>query len=185
MGTTLYNLMHGTNPLSQSLLRALELERASVKGWCRFRDCYVQRTGEGGFEIHLLTRAGGLNRADYVAPIALLQQHPLYLRDFELASDKTYATFVYRVPESALAEIEEAVRRDPKIVPDPFAERMDAFLNRMKNEPNHPEVLRVHKVMEPTIRKVQAAMDRGARGVGIVDDDGGTSVPGVFVLGDP
>jgi hypothetical protein len=76
----------------------------------RYRDAYpVLR--EGAWEFHVLTRAGGPNRAELKEGIAYMQASPLYIDDEDESYDTTYATFRFRPPPDAaevVARLEEA-----------------------------------------------------------------------------
>lgn len=100
---SMYNLMHGTNPLSDVLLAMLGLKRGDVG---RFRDCYLARGDERSEErspadplrIVVYTRNGGGNRDDYAEVSEALAKHPLYLTDYDADHDCTYASYVFSVP---------------------------------------------------------------------------------------
>lgn len=64
----------------------------------RFRDAWVEPGEDGALLIHLYTRNGAGNRADYAAVIAALRAHPGYVRDADDGHDPTYASFWFRVP---------------------------------------------------------------------------------------
>ena len=64
----------------------------------RFRDAWVEPDADGQLLIHVYTRNGGGNRADYAPVNADLAAHPLYVRDADDSFDPTYASFWFRVP---------------------------------------------------------------------------------------
>ena len=141
---TLYNLLHGKNPMSGVLLHMLGIDQKGER-WRsgRFRDIYLNATGT---EIVLYTRNGGGNRehnepesepgpechctgctATYHLP-----SHPNYLRDWDDDFDRTYAYFAFSVPEEfkALADFLKP-GEDPKSV----GERFQKTLAEMKAMP--------------------------------------------------
>lgn len=94
---TMYNLVHGMNPLSVRLLAMLGL---TIADFGRFRDTEFNRvvSNEGeyiGLRIVVLTRIGGNNRYDYHDTIALLRSHESYLDDADDDFDSTYARFLF------------------------------------------------------------------------------------------
>lgn len=88
---SLYNALHGTNPLSQIFLGMLGLSTGEVG---RFRDCHLCDEG-----IAVYTRNGGGNREDYQFVFDTLSEHPNYIRDEDDSFDCTYATIYFSIPE--------------------------------------------------------------------------------------
>ena len=86
---SLYNMLHGQNPLTGLLLAVLGNPEIP-----RLRDTHIT---DG--EICIYTRAGGNNRESYEDEIAALQQHPLYVGDENDDFDCTYATFRFKIPD--------------------------------------------------------------------------------------
>jgi len=72
----------------------------------RFRDAWIERTALGQFFIHVYTRNGGANRADYADQIAWMRRHPWFQRDEEDSFDSTYASFWFLVPPDRTAKLE-------------------------------------------------------------------------------
>jgi hypothetical protein len=147
---SLYNIVHGVNPFAGAWMMALQLKPISVG---RFRDCYLQRSGDG-LEIHVFTRNGGFNRSDYEAITAQLQAHKLYVRDFDEEFDSTYATYVFRVPEEILQYVAQIVQMNPEAVPDLPGKRFADFMQLMQTNPDDPQVQRVREAMRPTIEAI-------------------------------
>ena len=120
----MYNLIHGVNPMTPILLKALDMRygKISPEGkWHpgRFRDIHL--SGDGT-TIILFTRNGGGNRKCYEGIKAceeadeglcfaftrdtcpprmneLLKTHPLYIKDYDDDYDSTYAYFEFKTPE--------------------------------------------------------------------------------------
>lgn len=96
---SLYNMVMGTDPAVPAILSMLFLWPEDVPP--RFRDASIVDF-EGEWRICVLTRQGGGNRSDYDKSNRELQEHPLYIRDYDEPSDTTYATFEFRFPEEYL-----------------------------------------------------------------------------------
>ena len=130
---SLYSLMHGENPLKNVLKHMLELDTPNSFRSGRFRDIYIDETGD---RIILHTRNGGGNRDCYCDNSFIsveekivewegekhcenclyvingkLKTHPNYIEDHDDDSDFTYANFVFSIPEKyklAVAELFKA-----------------------------------------------------------------------------
>lgn len=104
----LYNMIFGTNPLSDAVLATLGLTRGDCG---RFRDCFVANG-----EIAVYTRNGGGNREQYQETIDELAKHPCYLRDEDDDFDRTYATIYFSFPKEyaeALKMVDSGVKFNP------------------------------------------------------------------------
>jgi len=122
---SMYNLLHGVNPLATVLEAILGLDfndrdpggmpewedcydeealadyvRRSVEAryWPtgRFRDIWVEPDGK---TICLYTRNGGGNREWMQHVFDILRQHPYYQSDEDDDFDETYASIYFRVPD--------------------------------------------------------------------------------------
>lgn len=113
----LYNMIFGTNPLSDLLLATLGLTRNDVG---RFRDTYIANG-----EIAVYTRNGGGNREDYMPDFS---KHPCYLRDEDDDYDCTYATIYFSYPAEYAADLKKLEAGEPF---DPDARWM-ALLDSLK-----------------------------------------------------
>lgn len=149
----MYNLLHGVNPASLFLLRALELRHHKFNPdgkWPtgRFRDIHI--SGEGD-KIILFTRNGGGNREcwEYEGckgasipaihdPDCLvyvnwnLTQHPNYITDYDDDFDCTYASFEFKVPET-LDDLLEKLLDAQGGPPRPFRERFTEVMDEIKS----------------------------------------------------
>ena len=122
---SLYNALHGFNPGAAFVLQLLG---KTSTDFARFRDAFVGADGN----LYVFTRLGGNNRESYESEIAELQTDPLYVRDFDDDFDSTYATFVFRVPDTATAEDREWVIRLAKIRNGSLEEKTLAAVERIK-----------------------------------------------------
>lgn len=164
---SLYNMLHGRNPLTPVILGWLGL---TEEGCGRFRDVYVAKADDGLPRVLVYTRNGGGNRECFCKSdtqhnsgeghctpryTAALQEHPLYESDSDDDYDRTYATFVFRVPEawrdSALALLEDG--------PTP-AEKWDRLLTKLYGaDKSDPEVRRALDAMTPTLEAIQRVLE--------------------------
>lgn len=104
---SLYNMVHGFNPLAAMVLAMVGIEASAVP---RFRDAYYD-----GEHLCIHTRTGGGNRPYYESPQSYrdetgedsaggcwnedLRALPGFVRDEDDDYDSTYATFYFEVPE--------------------------------------------------------------------------------------
>ena len=150
---TLYNILHGVNPGSMILLKALDLQHHKLNPdgeWPtgRFRDIHLSGNGS---RIILFTRNGGGNRdcwelegcRDATESAAhnhgclvyvnwKLNQHPSYVKDYDDDYDSTYAHFEFRVPE----ELDDALDKLLEIQggpPQSLFEKFTAVMEEMKS----------------------------------------------------
>lgn len=87
-------MLCGVNPAAMRLLTAIGLPLDNVP---RFRDVWVNKELT---EVTVHTRTGGGNREEYEQENAVLQAHPLYLRDADDVFDCTFADFTFRLPKA-------------------------------------------------------------------------------------
>lgn len=108
---SLYNTVHGVNPATFFILPMLGKHPDEYP---RFRDCFMEerefklvddmpvmtptQAGKSGV-ICVLTRVGGGNREDYAESIKELQSMNGYIADYDDPFDRTFATFVFTVPD--------------------------------------------------------------------------------------
>ena len=90
---SLYNMLFGTNPSADQLLKLLDATR---EDFGRFRDVYVE---DGFIVVH--TRCGGGNREDYFPD--WVEDHPWYSHDEDGSFDNTYADIYFKVPDDKYA----------------------------------------------------------------------------------
>ncbi len=97
----MYNMIHGVNPATFFILPMLGKHPDEYP---RFRDCFATDN-----HIEVLTRVGGGNREDYQESIEILRAMDGYIEDRDEEWDRTYATFVFAVPERWKADYEKIV----------------------------------------------------------------------------
>ena len=97
----LYNVVLGTRPESSLLLQLLTNSTTQAFEVGRFRDAWVERSGDW-LDIRVHTRNGGGNRRDQAKAIASMRAHPWYERDSDEVYDVSYASFWFRVPVERL-----------------------------------------------------------------------------------
>lgn len=95
---SLYNMLHGVNPLSDIILASLGLTSGDFG---RFRDVYMDQDESGNDRIRVHTRCGGGNRESYEDVIDTMRGHKHFLFDEDDDFDCTYCDFVFSVPEHA------------------------------------------------------------------------------------
>lgn len=171
----LYNILHGMNPASMILLRALGLRHHKFNPdgkWPtgRFRDIHI--SGEGD-KIILFTRNGGGNRDcwDYEGckdastpethdPGCLvhvnweLTEHPLYVKDYDDDFDSTYASFEFEVPQvlDRILPLDKLLKAQGG-PPRPFRERFREVMDEIKSMP--PEQLEQDPRFKPLTEMIK------------------------------
>ena len=152
---SLYNLIHGVNPMAGFLLPALGLTTNQVP---RFRDCWW--TGE---YIALHTRTGGGNREYYDEPNDDNREGPWnstlravegFSHDEDDNCDSTYATFYYKPSPQLLEVLKGFAATDA--TPE---QRWRSFFDRMQNGSDDPQVARVMEAMKPMIEQIRTALE--------------------------
>ena len=97
----MYNALFGYNELANKLLEILDL---SKEDFGRFRDCYLS---EDKKRIIVYTRCGGGNREYYQEIFDKMEQHPLYLTDYDDDFDSTYASIEFKLPDKYISTFEK------------------------------------------------------------------------------
>ncbi len=154
---SMYNLIHGVNPLSNALLSLLDLDRARVG---RFRDTFLEKAEDGSLMIAIYTRNGGGNRSDYRHVFDELRAHPLYLHDADDDFDRTYATIWFKAPEEARGMLERIVRLGEEKAP---AEKWRDFFATFNgpNAADDPRVKRVTEALRPVFDAINESINKG------------------------
>ncbi len=83
-----------------------------------------------------------------------LSEHPWYIEDWDDDFDCTYATIAFFVPHKFRAAVDQLVAENPDAVPPSPRERFEAFMAKLQNEPEDPDVRRVMKAVEPIIKAI-------------------------------
>jgi hypothetical protein len=112
---SLYNMVHGVNPLAGVLLNSLDFGHGDIK---RLRDAalYNKDLKDGEYLIRIITRTGGPNRSAYQDSIDKLTTHPAFIRIEDDSYDSTYMYAFFRLPDYILAGLKEAVKTHPELV---------------------------------------------------------------------
>ena len=159
---SLYNMIHGFNPLAGVLLKVLDVTPDRIP---RFRDCYFN-----GEHIVIYTRTGGGNRdyydsrattdsEDYDGPFNEdLRALPGYVRDEDDDYDSTYASFYFTVPEQfnyLLDKLKSMAQKETQ------SERWEASLEKIKTaSPDDPVIQRLTEAMRPVFEGIQSALEK-------------------------
>ena len=96
---SLYNALFGMNPAAGYLLGSLDKTKDDFG---RFRDAYFEKNEDGTGKIIVYTRCGGGNREDYEDVYDEMQDHPLYIKDYDDDFDCTYSYFEFNAPETVI-----------------------------------------------------------------------------------
>lgn len=151
---SLYNMIHGTNPLAPVLLKMLDTHPNSIP---RFRDCYFD-----GEHIVIYTRTGGGNRDFYDEPNDDNKEGPWnsdlramagFVRDEDDDFDCTYASFYFTVPEQfnyLLEKLKSMAQKETQ------SERWEASLERIKTaSPDDALIVRMTEAFAPVFAAIE------------------------------
>ena len=121
---SMYNMINGATP---AVFFILPMLGKHPDEYPRFRDCFLNdgEHPEYNDHIHVYTRTGGGNRADYVEENDAMRAMPGFVVDFDDSYDRTYASWVFEVPEHWKADY-EAIKRGA------WSEVSDEYLAEMK-----------------------------------------------------
>lgn len=164
---SLYNAIHGVNPLAGLLLGFLDLDAAQVP---RFRDVYI--TPDGLIAVH--TRTGGGNRLFYESEERCREEYPEafdgsqeapsgpwnddlrkvagFSHDEDDEFDATYATFFFK-PETDIAPFIEEIQR--VMGSETPAEKWQKLFADMEANRNTPRVARALDAGRPIIEAIE------------------------------
>lgn len=134
---SLYNLLHKIHPIGPELLtHHLGLDPTKVG---RLRDCFPVAPPLGPVgEVHVLTRTGGGNRAEFEREDAYVRKSPYYVSDSDDEYDSTYALFKFRPAPQVVADLKELFEKQPELfITLTFRERFDEALSHL-HDPNSP-----------------------------------------------
>lgn len=142
---SLYNMIHGVNPLAGVLMKMLDITPGIVP---RFRDCYFN-----GEHIVIYTRTGGGNREEYGAENDAMCELPGYVRDEDDDFDSTYASFYYEVPQQfhlLMDKLKSMAQKQTQ------SERWEAALDHIKSaSPDDPVVQRMAEAFKPVFEAIE------------------------------
>lgn len=176
---SLYNMLFGENPFSGLLLDVLGTTKGAIP---RYRDCYLDEKGR----IVIHTRTGGGNREYYENEESCRDNYPEYwegdpetnpsgpwnadlrklpgfLYDRDDDGDRTYANFLYAVPEPFKEQFNLLQRLGAEVNP---AERWQALLDKMRaGDTSDPVVARALAVGEEVMARLKKASEGGGPAV--------------------
>lgn len=111
---SLYNMIHGFNPLAGPLLLSLGLY-PPLDTISRFRDAglYNKDRDEKDYLIRITTRTGGPNRANHQESIYRLTRHECFLREEDDDFDHTYMYFYFKLPPDLAKDLQAAEKKHP------------------------------------------------------------------------
>jgi len=166
---SLYNALHGVNPLAGLLLGFVGISTNDIP---RFRDCYITENGE----IAIHTRTGGGNRAYYESEAERRSNYPEdfeggeapdgpwncdlrkiagFIRDEDDSFDSTYATFYYEPTEDIaplIKQLQEIVTTETP------GEKWQKLFADMEAHRDTPRVARALEVGKPLIDAINHAL---------------------------
>lgn len=174
---SLYNLIHGHNPMAPLLLAVLGLKSGDVP---RYRDCWWDGEHQ---RIAIHTRTGGGNRPFYDSEERCRDNYPEYFPEDKPADhpsgpwnrdlralptfvydedddyDSTYATFYFTVPEPMQWVIPHLTAQDKTP-----GERWQQFMDKMRDPASaeDPQVKRALGAMEPLFQQITEALNKPA-----------------------
>lgn len=156
---SLYNMVHGFNPLTNVLLSFLETHPSAIP---RFRDCFI--TEDGNIAIH--TRTGGGNREYYEEHSPAndegpwnsdLREIPGFIRDEDDDFDSTYATFYYKPNDDVAPLVKELQEIMGTETP---GEKWQKLFADMEAGKDSPRVAHALKAAEPLIEAIKQAIEK-------------------------
>lgn len=119
---SLYNMIHGFNPITPIILTVLKKTSSEFP---RFRDAYIKDK-----YMIVLTRTGGGNRESYKNENDEITKHPLYVKNHDDSYDSTYALWYFNLPEDFPIDKEILEKHnDPGI-----QQKFEKFIEKLKNE---------------------------------------------------
>lgn len=165
---SLYNALHGTNPIAGLLMAFIGIDPAHVP---RFRDCFI--TEDGNVAIH--TRTGGGNRAFYDSEESCRKNYPEYfevgddqpdgpwnedlrevegfIRDEDDDFDSTYATFYFKPNDDVAPLVKGFQEIMGTETPGDKWRKLFADMEAGKESPNVKHALEVGKPLIDAISK--------------------------------
>jgi len=127
---SMYNLIHGENPVGPALIDLLQKVQPVEIG--RYRDAWVEHRGDA-LMIRVHTRNGGGNRASHDDPS--MQAHPWYVEDSDLNSDTTYADYWFLIDPKVVGEQEMRILMSIAQDPVDMDARWDQAIESLKRRP--------------------------------------------------
>lgn len=130
---SLYNMLNG---VSLATFLVLPMLGKHADEYPRFRDCFIKDEEHPEYDgmIHVYTRVGGGNREDYAAEIAALRAMPEYVTDFDDSFDRTYASFVFRVPAEFAEDYEKLFSGRIQQASEAYKQRLYAVYPKLSDK---------------------------------------------------
>lgn len=182
----LYNQLMGVNPCARKLCELLLLDLTSqpaatddesIKSWAkgcidnkrwivgRFRDIYMT---EDAKKIVLFARngAGSWGGTGYATEV--LRRHPLYIRDYEDAIDRTYVMVEFSMPESASTAMISFLTENGAVYTETPLVRFQKLVKKLQNgvkPEDDPEVAHAldvgRRLLKPLVDKIEGGDSSG------------------------
>lgn len=103
----------------------------------RYRDHWLERSGEDTLILAVYTRMGGGNREDYAEQIKAIHQTPNFLSDDDDAYDSTYSTLRFGLRKSDFFKRLHAVEAELGKADNVLDEERDAVWDEMWDAAEH------------------------------------------------
>jgi len=159
---SLYNTLFGENPMADSLLKIVGLDRNQIP---RYRDC---RLSEDKTKVIVFTRTGGGNRECFCeTPLTILHeegcyaflnermtQNPNYLSDHDDDFDSTYAYWEFKIPDPFL--VKDLEIEDNR----PVGNKFKHLIEQMQSNPNSPEAKRAFEIGKQMLDPILKDMEK-------------------------
>lgn len=101
----MYNIVFGYHPHLPIVAALLGKEKIVGDYFGRFRDAWIEKLPDDTMRIHVYTRNGGNNRAEYMPD---LSKDPLFIENRDDSFDNTYASIYLKLPEDWQEKLKEA-----------------------------------------------------------------------------
>lgn len=124
---SMYNMVNGVN---QSTFFILPMLGKHPDTYPRFRDCYLNESNQ----IVVRTRTGGGNRSEYEDENAVLQSDPNYISDSDCDWDRTYAEFVFKVPDQFKDDFDKIVNGKLLEISQDYKDKMYEVYPKLKEK---------------------------------------------------
>lgn len=146
-----YNKLFNENEDFAPLLGMLKVNK---EFFSRFRD--IELTTNGTI-IRVFTRLGGGNREYFQETWKKIQNHELYLKDYDDDFDDTYAYIEFKVPK----EFEDTTKKMFKGEPVSFKDKFEKELEDM-NKPGTEAYKRAEEIANMLIKQLESNDNNGS-----------------------
>jgi len=121
-----YNMLNDVNPATFFILPMLGKH---PDAYPRFRDCFV----ENG-KFHICTRTGGGNREEYMEENQAIREMDGFELDFDDDFDRTYAIWVFGIPEKWETDFDKILNGDLKNVSDEYQSELKSVFPKLTDK---------------------------------------------------